>query len=209
MDDALKAVLVTLQPPGLSDYTAQSHLGELTGLVNTLGIVESRGLVVKHREPHPRLLVGSGKAEEIVAAALDFGATLVIFDDDLSPSQQRNWEELSGLTVRDEECPEGDIEIAVTGLRPGEKLHEELLIGDNPESTAHPRIMKAHEDFIPWTEFEARLNALEIALNVNDAGVISLMMRQMVAGYAPSHDIVDWVYLERETESMAVAATTL
>jgi GTP-binding protein HflX len=101
MDDALKAVLVTLQPPGLSDYTAQSHLGELTGLVNTLGIVESRGLVVKHREPHPRLLVGSGKAEEIVAAALDFGATLVIFDDDLSPSQQRNWEELSGLTVID------------------------------------------------------------------------------------------------------------
>jgi len=101
MDDALKAVLVTLQPPGLSDYTAQSHLGELTGLVNTLGIVESRGLVVKHREPHPRLLVGSGKAGEIVAAALDFGATLVIFDDDLSPSQQRNWEELSGLTVID------------------------------------------------------------------------------------------------------------
>ncbi len=101
MDDALKAVLVTLQPPGLSDYTAQSHLGELRGLVNTLGIVESRGLVVKHREPHPRLLVGSGKAEEIVAAALDFGATLVIFDDDLSPSQQRNWEELSGLTVID------------------------------------------------------------------------------------------------------------
>jgi len=134
---------------------------------------------------------------------LDMGQPVKIMD------LARRMVELSGLTVKDEECPEGDIEIAVTGLRPGEKLHEELLIGDNPESTAHPRIMKAHEDFIPWAEFEARLNALEIALNVNDAGLIRLMMRQLVAGYAPSHDIVDWVYLERETESMAVAATTL
>jgi FlaA1/EpsC-like NDP-sugar epimerase len=116
----------------------------------------------------------------------------------------RRMVELSGLTVKDEEHPEGDIEIAVTGLRPAEKLYEELLIGDNPRPTAHPRIMKAHEDFMPWAEFEAKLNALQIALNVNDVGVIRLMMQQLVAGYVPSDDIVDWVYLEQEAEAQAL-----
>jgi len=111
--------------------------------------------------------------------------------------------ELSGLTVKDEQNPEGDIEIAVTGLRPGEKLYEELLIGDNPKPTMHPRIMKAHEEFIPWAKFEAKLNALEMALNVNDVGVIRLMMQQLVVGYSPSDDIVDWVYLEQEAEAQA------
>ena len=114
--------------------------------------------------------------------------------------------ELSGFTVKDEQNPEGDIEIVLTGLRPGEKLFEELLIGDNPKRTAHPRIMKAHEEFMPWAEFEAKLNALEMALNVNDVGVIRLMMRQLVAGYAPSDDIVDWVFLEQEAEAQALGA---
>jgi FlaA1/EpsC-like NDP-sugar epimerase len=116
----------------------------------------------------------------------------------------RRMVELSGLTVKDEEHPEGDIEIAVTGLRPGEKLYEELLIGDNPKPTVHPRIMKAQEDFMPWAELEPKLNALEIALNVNDVGVISLMMQQLVAGYTPSDDIVDWVYLEQEAEAQSL-----
>jgi FlaA1/EpsC-like NDP-sugar epimerase len=57
--------------------------------------------------------------------------------------------ELSGLTLRNEKNPHGDIEIKVTGLRPGEKLFEELLIGENPQPTAHPKIMKAHEEFMP------------------------------------------------------------
>lgn len=121
----------------------------------------------------------------------------------------RRMVELSGLTVRDEQLPEGDIEIAVTGLRPGEKLYEELLIGNNPKPTVHPRIMKAHEEFIPWTEFEAKLNALELALNVNDVGVIRLMMQQLVEGYNLNDDIVDWVYLEQEAEAQAAAGEPL
>ena len=130
---------------------------------------------------------------------LDMGQPVKIMD------LARRMVELSGLTVKDEDHPEGDIEIAVTGLRPGEKLYEELLIGDNPKPTVHPRIMKAHEEFIPWAEFDAKLNALEIALNVNDVGVIRLMMQQLVAGYTPSDDIVDWVYLEQEAEAKALA----
>ncbi|MDR0673080.1 MAG: polysaccharide biosynthesis protein [Zoogloeaceae bacterium] len=75
---------------------------------------------------------------------------------------------LSGLTVQDAAHPDGDIRIDVIGLRPGEKLYEELLIGDNPEATAHPRIMKAREGFLPWPELEIHLARLQAALDAND-----------------------------------------
>ena len=114
--------------------------------------------------------------------------------------------ELSGLAVRDEQNPDGDIEIEITGLRPGEKLYEELLIGDNPEPTSHPRIMKAHEDFIPWETLGTKLNALEAAVNVSDAGAIRPMMAQLVSGYVPSDAIVDWVYLKQELEARATGS---
>ena len=126
---------------------------------------------------------------------LDMGQPVKIFD------LAKRIVELSGLTVKDEKNSSGDIEIEVTGLRPGEKLFEELLIGDNPKSTIHPCIMKASEEFIPWVELEAKLNALEVALSVNDVGVIRLMMKQLVSGYIPSDNIVDWVYLEQEDEA--------
>ena len=126
---------------------------------------------------------------------LDMGQPVKIMD------LARRMVELSGLTVKDEEHPEGDIEIEITGLRPGEKLYEELLIGDNPKPTVHPRIMKAHEEFIPWSELEDKLKSLEMALNVNDVSVIRLMMEKLVPGYTPSDEIVDWVHLEQEAEA--------
>jgi FlaA1/EpsC-like NDP-sugar epimerase len=107
----------------------------------------------------------------------------------------RRMVELSGLEVRDEENPDGDIAIEVTGLRPGEKLYEELLIGDNPKATSHPRIMKAHEDFLAWGDLEQRLLALQAGLEANDVGVVRLMLKELVSGYEPSGDIVDWVHL--------------
>ncbi|WP_374522360.1 polysaccharide biosynthesis protein [Hydrogenophaga sp.] len=126
---------------------------------------------------------------------LDMGEPVKIMD------LARRMVELSGLTVKDEISPDGDIAIEVTGLRPGEKLYEELLIGDNPKPTLHPRIMKAHEEFLPWEELEAKLKALEIALNVNDVGVMRVIVQELVSGYVPSDDIVDWVYLEQEAEA--------
>jgi FlaA1/EpsC-like NDP-sugar epimerase len=129
---------------------------------------------------------------------LDMGQSVKIID------LARRMIELTGLTVRDEQNPDGDIEIEITGLRPGEKLYEELLIGDNPKPTSHSRIMKAHEEFIPWAELEGQLRSLEMALNVNDVGVIRLMMEKLVAGYTPSDEIVDWVYLEQEAEAQAL-----
>ncbi|WP_298160180.1 polysaccharide biosynthesis protein, partial [Ferrovum sp.] len=107
--------------------------------------------------------------------------------------------ELSGLRIRDDDDPEGDIEIRVTGLRPGEKLYEELLIGNHPEATTHPRIMKAHEDFLRWTELNSKLDTLTIALNTNDVGLIRLLLKQLVPGYQPESDIVDWVHLEQNS----------
>ncbi|MBO9536955.1 nucleoside-diphosphate sugar epimerase/dehydratase [Herbaspirillum sp.] len=109
--------------------------------------------------------------------------------------------ELSGLTLRDEKNPNGDVEICITGLRPGEKLYEELLIGDSPLPTSHPRIMRARESFIPWEELAAKIKALEVALNVNDVGIVRRMMEELVTGYTPNSDIVDWVYLEQEAEA--------
>ena len=126
---------------------------------------------------------------------LDMGQPVKIFD------LAKRMVELSGLTLQDEQNPDGDIAIEVTGLRPGEKLFEELLIGDNPKPTIHTCIMKANEEFIAWEELEGKLNALEVALSVNDVGVIRLMMKQLVSGYIPSDDIVDWVYLEQEDEA--------
>ncbi|MFA5627841.1 MAG: nucleoside-diphosphate sugar epimerase/dehydratase [Thiohalomonadaceae bacterium] len=111
--------------------------------------------------------------------------------------------ELSGLTVQDEQNQDGDIEIEITGLRPGEKLYEELLIGDNPEPTIHARIMKAQDDFIPWTELESKLDALETVLNINDVGIIRHMMEELISGYQPEGEIVDWVYLEQELETLS------
>lgn len=127
---------------------------------------------------------------------LDMGQPVKIMD------LARRMVELSGLTVKDEQNPNGDIEIAVTGLRPGEKLYEELLIGDNPEPTLHPCIMKAHEEFAPWADLELKIVDLEIAVKVNDLSVIRQVLQQLVAGYTPSEDIVDWVYLEQEAEPM-------
>jgi FlaA1/EpsC-like NDP-sugar epimerase len=81
----------------------------------------------------------------------------------------------------------------VTGLRPGEKLYEELLIGDNPKPTQHARIMKAHEEFLPWDELQARLNVLQTCMQANDVTLIRCMLQELVPGYQPTGEVVDWV----------------
>ena len=96
----------------------------------------------------------------------------------------RRMVELSGLRVRDDDAPDGDIAITITGLRPGEKLFEELLIGDNPSPTAHARIMKAHEEFFPWPELEQQLRILRAAVDASDVVGIKSVLQTCVHGYA-------------------------
>jgi FlaA1/EpsC-like NDP-sugar epimerase len=120
---------------------------------------------------------------------LDMGQPVRIID------LARRMVELSGLTVKDEMNPSGDIEFKITGLRPGEKLYEELLIGDNPITTQHPRIMKAQEQFLPWATLESKLNTLDIAVGVNDVPAIKSLLTELVTGYQSSGEVVDWVHL--------------
>jgi FlaA1/EpsC-like NDP-sugar epimerase len=108
---------------------------------------------------------------------LDMGDPVRILD------LARRMVELSGLTVRDPDHPQGDIEIAITGLRPGEKLYEELLIGDNPAPTGHPRIMKAHEDCLPWPELLAQLERLQRAAESGDEDGIRSVLQTCVHGF--------------------------
>ena len=90
---------------------------------------------------------------------------------------------LSGLQVRDAEHPHGDIELSFIGLRPGEKLYEELLIGDNPSATAHPRIMKAHEEFMAWPELLNQLQQLQQAASAENETLIRQVLRTCVHGF--------------------------
>lgn len=111
---------------------------------------------------------------------LDMGKPVKIVD------LARRMIRLSGMTVKDDAHASGDIEIKVVGLRPGEKLYEELLIGDNPVATAHPRIMKAHEQFLTWDQLLPHLLTLRIAAKAADADVINHVLKQLVSGYVRS-----------------------
>jgi FlaA1/EpsC-like NDP-sugar epimerase len=99
---------------------------------------------------------------------------------------------LSGLLVKDEARPHGDIEIKITGLRPGEKLYEELLIGDDPQPTAHAKIMKAHEEFLSWGDLQKELEKLNLALTSSDARLIREMLEKLVPGYHSNGEAVNW-----------------
>jgi FlaA1/EpsC-like NDP-sugar epimerase len=103
--------------------------------------------------------------------------------------------ELSGLTLKDSSHPTGDIAIEVTGLRPGEKLYEELLIGDSPQGTQHPRIMKAQEPFLDWPSLQGRLDALDALLDANDVPALRRFLVDTVGGYQPESAVVDWVFM--------------
>ena len=96
--------------------------------------------------------------------------------------------ELSGFDLKDQENPSGDIEIEITGLRPGEKLYEELLIGDNVLETRHPRIMKANEDFIPWGELQKFLEDIKLKCQVGTRSEIKLSLKQAVKEFSPQSD---------------------
>jgi len=107
---------------------------------------------------------------------------------------------LSGLSVRSEEMPHGDIAIEFTGLRPGEKLYEELLIGDNVSITSHPMIMTANEDYLPWDVLRTNLAQVLEAVHQDDYAKVRQLLREMVSGYTPDGEIVDWIYQQRHLQ---------
>jgi FlaA1/EpsC-like NDP-sugar epimerase len=107
---------------------------------------------------------------------------------------------LSGLSVRSEKNPHGDIAIEFSGLRPGEKLYEELLIGDNVSPTGHSMIMRANEEYLPWDSLKTVLAALLEAVQQDDYAKVRQLLRETVSGYAPEGEIVDWIHQQRRVE---------
>ena len=111
---------------------------------------------------------------------LEMGTPVKI--DDLARTMIR----LSGLEVRDDNHPDGDIAIEYVGLRPGEKLYEELLIGENTTGTSHPRIFKNSEPIVPYDELAAVLERLEDAIHRMDEAEMQDVLRATVEGYVPA-----------------------
>ena len=123
---------------------------------------------------------------------LDMGAPVRIFD------LARRMIRLSGLKLRTDDDPNGDIDIVITGLRPGEKLFEELLIGNNPEHTQHPSIMMATEASLRFNELVSQLGELSAALDLNDIEQLTKLLQRLVPEYTAERSIVDWTYLEQQ-----------
>jgi FlaA1/EpsC-like NDP-sugar epimerase len=133
----------------------------------------------------------SGAVGQGAVFVLDMGEPVKIVD------LAQRMIELSGFSLQNEENPDGDIAIEVVGLRPGEKLYEELLIGDNPMPTDHPRIMKAQEMFKAWTELEKELITLQGSLNAGDTKAIYDQLKQLVTGFTPDAEIVDFYSIKK------------
>jgi len=133
---------------------------------------------------------------------LDMGQPIKIAD------LARRMVHLAGLTVRDEKNPEGDVEIRYTGLRPAEKLYEELLIGNNVSGTEHPMIMRAMEHSLPWEQVQEILHNLLIVMGQFDVGAACGLLRESVSEYRPTGDIVDKVWCRRTGERRVASNVT-
>ena len=101
---------------------------------------------------------------------------------------------LSGLSIKDDKNLDGDIEIKITGLRPGEKLYEELLIGDNPEKTNHERIYKAQDPFISFNKLKIDLDYLTNLIEQNRVEEVKNILSKLVPSYQSNSKIVDHFY---------------
>lgn len=116
---------------------------------------------------------------------LDMGAPVKIYE------LARRLVENSGLTVRNELCPEGDIPIKITGLRPGEKLYEELLIDSKSEPTEHDKIMRAIESAVDWDLLSVQLKKLQSLIDKNDSLAVHELLSELVVEYRRTSPIID------------------
>jgi FlaA1/EpsC-like NDP-sugar epimerase len=126
---------------------------------------------------------------------LDMGESVRIYD------LARRMVRLSGLDLRDDAHPDGDIEIRFTGLRRGEKLREELLIGADDLPTEHPMIRRARESHPPWSAIRDCLDRLEAAARAFDYPEVRAILREAVAEYRPESEIEDWIWRAKAGKS--------
>lgn len=204
----------------LQAFSASDNPNTVFSMVRFGNVLDSSGSVVpKFRQQisqggpvtltHPeinRYFMTISEAAQLViqAGALAKGGEVFVLDMG-SPVKiadlARRMIELQGFLVRDCENKQGDIEILVTGLRPGEKLYEELLIGDDCTQTLHPKILRANEQFIPMNELEWSLNELKVLLKTNDIALIQALLKELVTGFHPDSKIVDWIHIKSTQDS--------
>ena len=157
-------------------------------------------LTVTHRDIMRYFMTIQEAAELVIQAGseadggdvfvLDMGEPVKILD------LARRMINLTGMTINDKQNPDGDIEIIFTGLRPGEKLFEELLVGEDVFGTKHPRIMRAVESFIPLSQLEKMLGRLSVALDDQDCVATRKILFEMVDNYKPTNEVEDLVWME-------------
>ena len=122
---------------------------------------------------------------------LDMGEPIKIYD------LAKNMIEFSGLSIKNIFNINGDIEILVTGLRPGEKLYEELLLSNKPTKTKHPKIFRSKEPFIELKELEHELNLLKDLIRENKVKIIFERLQKIVTEYSPKDKIVDHTFTNK------------
>ena len=103
---------------------------------------------------------------------------------------------LLGFSVKNKKNPSGDSEIKIIGLRPGEKLYEELLVGKNPQKTNHPKIQKISDPFIPYDKLEIELDKLKILLSKNKVAEIKKVLIKLLKSYKSKSKIIDHIYVK-------------
>ncbi|CAH6987288.1 Capsular polysaccharide biosynthesis protein CapD [Vibrio chagasii] len=155
-------------------------------------------LTVTHRDI-TRFFMTIPEAAQLVIQAGAMGKGGDVFVLDMGESVKitdlaENLINLSGLSVKNEENPHGDIEIKFSGLRPGEKLYEELLIGDNVSPTAHERIMTAQEVFLPINEYDTLLESLDFACHNLQHDTIRQLLLDAPTGFKPTDGVGDLVW---------------
>lgn len=164
--------------------------------------IEQGGPVTVTHKDITRYFMTIPEAAQLVIQAGTMGDSGAVFVLDMGEpvkivEMARKMIHLSGLEVRDEQHPQGDIEISYTGLRPGEKLYEELLIGDNVTACDHPRIRRAHEDALSWSAMEALLDQLNEACQNFRINELHGLLRNAPTDYQPTSSAINDLIWQR------------
>ena len=165
--------------------------------------IENGGPLTLTHEKITRYFMTTSEASQLVIQAgamakggevflLDMGEPVKIYD------LAERMIELSGHRVKTKNNSDGDIEIKTIGLRPGEKLYEELLIGTTKDPTGHPRIFKSHETFLKLEDLNEQISQIKIAIATNDILLARHIMSTLVLEYNPMTEVVDWIHEDRQ-----------
>tara|TARA_X000000950_G_scaffold198387_1_gene238946 strand:- start:5 stop:1921 length:1917 start_codon:yes stop_codon:yes gene_type:complete len=167
----------------------------------TKQIKEGGPITLRHKDVS-RYFMTVIEAAQLVIQAGAMGKNAEVFVLDMGNSIKikdiiEKMIKLSGLTIKDTQNPTGDIEIKITGLKPGEKLHEELLIGDNPQKTNHPKIQKASDPYILFDQLNEYLTKLKFLIANNNANEVKNYLHNFIKSYVSNADIIDHIYIEK------------